>query len=272
MDFHGSNNQHAAHRWHPFPAKFPPRLPGYFIERLTEPGDVALDPMFGSGTTILEALRLGRRAVGSDIDPLARLIAEAQLSRLHPVLALQTGAAVVDIARHRYLFEPRRLEATLRERFAGKTRAFVDYWFRPAQQLELTALLQAIESGAPPEVHTFLHMVFSSTIIAKSGGVSLARDLAHTRPHRVPDKKPKSAFDELAKRLKLALASAGQAKHSPEARILARSAENRLRRHYRLRIVSSRDERQQCVAPPAGRPWSGTVGHCPQSRHRAGNE
>ena len=226
LDFHGSNDQHAAHGWHPFPARFPPRLPGYFIERLTEPGDVVLDPMFGSGTTILEALRLGRKAVGCDIDPLARLIAEAKLSRLHPVLALQAGTAVVDNARYRYFSEPRRLEAALRERFDGKTRAFVDYWFRPAQQLELTALLQAIESCAPPEAHKFLHMVFSSTIIAKSGGVSLARDLAHTRPHRVPDKKPKSAFDEFAKRLKLVLVSAGRAKHSPDARILARSAED----------------------------------------------
>ena len=52
----------------------------------------------------------------------------------------------------------------------------------------------------------FFRMIFSATIIAKSGGVSLARDLAHTRPHRVSDKKPNSAFVEFAKRLKHNLA------------------------------------------------------------------
>ncbi len=226
LDFHGSDGRHSTHGWHPFPAKFPPQLPGYFIERLSRPGDMVLDPMFGSGTTILEAVRLKRNATGCDIDPLARLIAEAKLSRLDPLLALQLGGTVVERARHSFASERHRLESALRQRFEGKTRAFVDYWFRPTQQLELTALLEAIESHAPPEAQRFLHMVFSSTIIAKSGGVSLARDLAHTRPHRVQDKKPVCAFDEFAKRLKTVLATGSQIEANVDARILARSAEN----------------------------------------------
>ena len=56
-------------------------------------------------------------------------------------------------------------------------------------------------------IRDFLKMVFSSTIIAKSGGVSLARDLAHTRPHRDTDKTPNSAFAEFAKRLERNLAA-----------------------------------------------------------------
>ena len=226
LDFHGSDGRHSTHGWHPFPAKFPPQLPGYFIERLSRPGDMVLDPMFGSGTTILEAVRLQRNATGYDIDPLARLIAEAKLSRLDPLLALQLGGTVVEKAKRSFASQRPRLESALRQRFEGKTRTFVDYWFRPTQQLELIALLKAIESHAPPEARRFLHMVFSSTIIAKSGGVSLARDLAHTRPHRVPDKKPVCAFDEFAKRLKTVLASGSQIEATVDVRILARSAEN----------------------------------------------
>ena len=226
LDFHGTDGRHSTHGWHPFPAKFPPQLPGYFIERLSRPGDTVFDPMFGSGTTILEAVRLHRNATGCDIDPLARLIAEAKLSRLKPVQALQLGGTVVEKARRSLASQRPRLESALSERFEGKTRAFVDYWFRPVQQLELIALLEAIESHTPPEARQFLHMVFSSTIIAKSGGVSLARDLAHTRPHRVADKKPVCAFDEFAKRLKTVLASGSQSEATAEARILARSAED----------------------------------------------
>ena len=226
LDFHGSNGRHSTHGWHPFPAKFPPQLPGYLIEQLSQPGDMVLDPMFGSGTTILEAVRLHRNATGCDIDPLARLIAEAKLSRLNSVLALQFGGMVVEKARSSLARQRPRLESALGQRFEGKTRAFVDYWFRPAQQLELIALLEAIESHAPPETRQFLHMVFSSTIIAKSGGVSLARDLAHTRPHRVMDKKPACAFDEFAKRLKTVLASGGRSESPVDARILARGAQD----------------------------------------------
>ena len=226
LDFHGSDGRHSTHGWHPFPAKFPPQLPGYFIERLSKPGEVVFDPMFGSGTTILEAVRLRRNAIGCDIDPLARLIAEAKLSPITPLPTLRLGGTVVSKARRSYALERPRLEDTLVERFGGKTRTFVDYWFRPTTQLELIALLEAIESSAPTETRQFLHMVFSSTIIAKSGGVSLARDLAHTRPHRVPDKKPVCAFDEFAKRLKIVLSSGRPPESAHDARILARSAED----------------------------------------------
>ena len=71
LDFHGTNSSYGSHAWHPFPAKFPPPLPEFMIRELSDPGDLVLDPMLGSGTTLVEALRLGRRAVGCDIDPLA---------------------------------------------------------------------------------------------------------------------------------------------------------------------------------------------------------
>ena len=62
LDFHGTNSAYASHDFHSFPAKFPPQLPRKFIEGLTHPGDVVLDPMMGSGTTILEAFLLNRRS------------------------------------------------------------------------------------------------------------------------------------------------------------------------------------------------------------------
>ena len=226
LDFHGATGAHPTHGWHPFPAKFPPQLPAYFIERLTVRGDVVLDPMFGSGTTILEAVRLRRRAIGCDIDPLARLLAQAKLTSFDGLAMLRLGTALLNDAKRRFSTQYGLLDTALAERFDPKTKAFVDYWFPPTQQRQLMALLAAIESHAPRETWTLLHMVFSSTIIAKSGGVSLARDLAHTRPHRVPDKKPKSAFDEFAKRLKLVLTSASSSQRAGDGRIVPASAES----------------------------------------------
>lgn len=45
---------------------------------LSSPGETVLDPYCGSGTTLLEATLLGRRAIGIDLNPLAVLIAEAK--------------------------------------------------------------------------------------------------------------------------------------------------------------------------------------------------
>lgn len=212
LDFHGTDGKYASHGWHPFPAKFPPQLPQFFIERLSDAEDVVLDPMLGSGTTLVEAMRLGRRVIGCDIDPLARMIAAAKLAPIEAVKTLQTGYRIIDAAKRAYWQNRDALERELRLRFDEKTREFINYWFLPQQQLELIALLQRIESLPVPSptqerIRDFLKMVFSSTIIAKSGGVSLARDLAHTRPHRDTDKTPNSAFAEFAKRLERNLAA-----------------------------------------------------------------
>ncbi len=226
LGFHGANSGHSTHAWHPFPAKFPPQLPQFFIERLTEVNDVVLDPMFGSGTTLSEAVRLQRRTIGCDIDPLARLIASAKLTPVNAMSALRTGCEITDIARRNFLEDRDRLEKDLTSRFDDKTRAFIDYWFLPQQQLELIALLRVIEALPQERYRLFFQMIFSSTIIAKSGGVSRARDLAHTRPHRVEEKTPVSAFTEFPKRLKSALSSQLDVVANQDARVMARSANN----------------------------------------------
>jgi site-specific DNA-methyltransferase (adenine-specific) len=52
------------------------------IGKLTDPGDLVLDPFLGSGTTAAAAVRLGRRFIGSDINPGAVAIAQERLKTL----------------------------------------------------------------------------------------------------------------------------------------------------------------------------------------------
>jgi hypothetical protein len=51
------------------PARMLPDLAAHVIATLTAPGDIVLDPMCGAGTTLVEALRQGRGAVGLDVEP-----------------------------------------------------------------------------------------------------------------------------------------------------------------------------------------------------------
>ena len=210
LDFHGTDGSYSSHAWHPFPAKFPPQLPEFLIARLSGPGDVILDPMLGSGTTLVEAVRLGRRAVGCDIDPLALMIASAKLTPIDAEAALETGLSILSAAESDCREDGCRLQRAFELRFDEKTADFIDYWFLPQHQLELLALLQRIEALSQSGTREFLKVVFSSTIIAKSGGVSLARDLAHTRPHKDKKKEPGSALLEFAKRLERNVAAVGK--------------------------------------------------------------
>jgi DNA modification methylase len=180
------------HSLHAFAAKFPPQLPRYFIENLTIPGETVLDPMVGSGVTVVEAWLLGRNAFGVDLDPLARLISRVRTREYDSEIIIETGQRVLENAKK--LIQITYLPQAMLEKFDDETKAFIDYWFTPTIQIELAALVLAIHEEQEEYPREFLQLIFSSIIVTKSGGVSLARDLAHSRPHRVGDKVNKSAF------------------------------------------------------------------------------
>ena len=60
-------------------ACFKPQLPRFFIERLTQTGEVVYDPFMGRGTTVLEAALLGRVPCGCDINPLSVVLTRPRL-------------------------------------------------------------------------------------------------------------------------------------------------------------------------------------------------
>ena len=181
------------HALHPFAARFPYGLAGYFIEALTQPGDVALDPMCGSGITLLEGWLAGRSVVGVDLDPLARRQSVARTSALDHQAVRGAGVAALERAADLSagVSHPANPLDVLRGGMDEATRDFLDYWFFPETQRELAALILAVRAEPEPGLRNLLEVVFSSTIVTKSGGVSRARDLAHTRPHRVADKQPR---------------------------------------------------------------------------------
>jgi DNA modification methylase len=205
LNFHGEDSGYASHDLHAFAAKFPPQLPRAFIRGLTLPGERVLDPMMGSGTTIVEALIEGRKGIGLDLDPLALQLSRVKTMPLAVDDLRQAGAEVITTA-NKLVLNGKTIEHNLARRFDERTRDFIDYWFLPTTQRELMALVLAINNVHETAIRRFLELTFSSVIVTKSGGVSMARDLAHSRPHRV-DKVPKNALDQFALRLRKNLAS-----------------------------------------------------------------
>ncbi|WP_433657945.1 TRM11 family SAM-dependent methyltransferase [Nocardia sp. CA-128927] len=68
------------------PAKMLPAIAAHAITAYTKPGDLVLDPMCGIGTTLVEALHCGRRAVGVEYE--ARW---AEIARTNVGLAREAG-------------------------------------------------------------------------------------------------------------------------------------------------------------------------------------
>lgn len=79
-NFNGSTTPAGSvHALHWYPGNFIPQIPNFLIQLLSKPGDLVADTFCGSGTTGVEAVRLGRRAALSDLNRLAVSVASAKL-------------------------------------------------------------------------------------------------------------------------------------------------------------------------------------------------
>ena len=184
LDFQNHKSGYSSHNFHSFPAKFPPQLPAKFILDLTAPGEMVLDPMVGSGTTIIEAFFTGRKGIGFDIDPLALLISKVKTTNLNVEELTGHLKSILKNAQLNVQTDESSLEQILASQWDSKTKQFVNYWFAHETQLELLGLALQISKIGDQSIKNFFELAFSAAIITKSGGVSLALDLAHTRPHK----------------------------------------------------------------------------------------
>src|SRR5574340_1138160 len=126
------HTQASTHFFHHWTAKFIPQIPRRLIEMYARPGDIILDPFMGSGTTLVEAARMGYASWGTDINPLAVKIARAKTAPIDETALgrflswLDEAKADPDehLAESAHLFEGS--EVWFRDDVARATRAILD--------------------------------------------------------------------------------------------------------------------------------------------------
>ena len=173
---------------HPFPARMSPELAIAGLKGVKRRG-VVLDPMVGSGTVVRQASGLGYRAIGFDLDPLAVLMTKVWTTFVPDKVVERLTKDVVEPLKG--------LTGNVSLPWIdedSETERFVEYWFAKPQRLDLRRLALALsklgqrhlllEERAAVDV---LRLALSRIIITKSKGASLARDVSHSRPHRVAD-------------------------------------------------------------------------------------
>jgi SAM-dependent methyltransferase len=152
-----TSKQRAAHPLHEvsYRACFKPQLPRFFIERLTQPGDLVYDPFMGRGTTLVEAALLGRRVAGCDINPLSRVFTAP---RLNPpsVEQVERRLGIIDFA------------------WAGDVREELHTFYHPATLRQLTALRRYLHQAAVTRmgdnVDAWIQMVATNRLTGHSPG------------------------------------------------------------------------------------------------------
>ena len=69
-----------------YPAEKPSAVSEVLIAQSTQPGDIVADPFMGSGSVGVAAARLGRRFVGTDVNPEAVRLTAQRLGEFGPVV------------------------------------------------------------------------------------------------------------------------------------------------------------------------------------------
>lgn len=153
------------HSYHRYPAKFIPQLANRVIKENSQAGDLVCDPFMGSGTTIVEAIVNGRRAYGTDINPVAALIAKAKNTPIEPArLKREVTSVFSHIQAAMYDQKGQSLLTQESFDFDIPIHDRIDYWFSEEQKQELALILSQIKGIRDQDIQTFLLCSFSNIL------------------------------------------------------------------------------------------------------------
>ncbi|MCY4152422.1 MAG: DNA methyltransferase [Aestuariivita sp.] len=148
--FREADTKTLTHGIHPYPAKMIPQVASRLINIYGNSGGVIFDPYCGSGTTLLEAMLAGMNAIGTDLNPLARLISRV---KTHPI-----SISLLDE-------EISRFPKSIPDKNCPLPYVTnINYWFAKQVQSDLAAIRKYIDAIEKPTIADVFRVAFSIAV------------------------------------------------------------------------------------------------------------
>ncbi len=157
-DFRNEDTKIFTHCFHSYPAMMIPQVAGRLIDKYGTNSKLLFDPYCGTGTSLVEANLRNINAIGTDLNPLARLISKAKTTPLNTkTLDLYLKDFNDTIFGFRF---------SIRPNIANKIPDFqnINYWFSKDVQLKLSIIKDYIENIDDASVQNFFKVAFSETV------------------------------------------------------------------------------------------------------------
>jgi len=157
-DFRYVNTKVHSHGFHNYPAIMIPQIAGALIDKYGCNANLLLDPYCGTGTSLVEACLRGITSIGSDLNPLARLISKSKTT-------------IVNVENFGKLIEDYQ-NKTFNIAF-GKTKLNglnlpdyknIDYWFDEQVQVKLAYIKDFINKVDGVNLQSLFKVAFSETV------------------------------------------------------------------------------------------------------------
>lgn len=148
------NTREFTHIYHDYPARMIPQIPRRLLNILNEKeGNMLFDPYCGSGSSLVEGLLAGLNVIGTDINPLAKLISDAKTE-------YSISPSILEEEIYRFV------DFTLKPIGRPKIikRQNLTFWFKERSILGLGYILRFIDKIEDPRVRNFFKVSASETI------------------------------------------------------------------------------------------------------------
>ncbi len=179
--FKDSNTKEYTHCYHTYPAMMIPQIARTLIEEFSPAQGIQLllDPYMGSGTSLVEASIKGINAIGTDLNPLARLISKVKTTH-YVEKDIQYYLNIIQT----YLFE---YKEELVEKRNFDNISNYSYWYSEDSLMRLSYISQIINNNTPAELRDFFYTALSEVVRE----VSFTRNGEFKR-FRMPEEKIKT--------------------------------------------------------------------------------
>ena len=172
--------QQWTHGYHKYPAKFLPNLVSKLIEKYSKKDDLIVDVFAGCGTTLVEAKIHGRKSIGVDVNPVAKLITDAKIRPINPN---KLKKAYNELFSKVDLFSESIVENIPEHKK-------IDYWFTNDNKIKIAYLYQCISDVDNKRIRIFFLCALSNILKNCSRWLQ-----SSTKPQIDPDKNIPDPFN-----------------------------------------------------------------------------
>ena len=156
-DFRTADTKRYTHCFHPYPAMMIPQVAGRILDEFGKNSKLLFDPYCGTGTSLVEANLRGINAIGTDINPLARLIAKVKTTII-PLNKLDLYLKNFKDFIFSLRFTSIKNDIII-PRFKN-----IDYWFKKETQYWLALIKKYIDKIDDQDIKDFFKVAFSETV------------------------------------------------------------------------------------------------------------
>lgn len=153
----GTNNQinYATHGIFRYFGKFPSTIGAHLVMQYTKENDMVMDPMAGSGTTVVECLLSNRNCRSYDVNPLSVQLAKVKVTRIE-----------ADVLEKELDMICQKYKPLTKEEFDWEPIGIrnVDHWFLPETQDSIRGMIRVINEIQNEDVKDFFSICLASSI------------------------------------------------------------------------------------------------------------